>query len=106
MCGVIHLGGTRFEIDCLLVDPFWWRHPDPPIDLTRFTLDQPSAGPRPEPWKIELTKIGEMLATVGQFRDAELSNRLGNAVSEAGNSIAEQAEANVRFEWTPHELTN
>jgi hypothetical protein len=47
-----------------------------------------------------------MLATVGQSQDAELSNRLGNVVSEAGNSIAEQAQAKVRFEWTPHELTN
>jgi len=104
MCGVIHLSGQRFEIDCQLVDPFWWRHPDPVIDLTRLTLDHPAAGVHPEPWKVELTKIGEILATVGNFRDAELANRLGDVVAEAGNSIARQAEVDIQFEWTAHEV--
>jgi hypothetical protein len=102
MCGIYHLPGGALVVDCQIVDPFWWRHPDPPIDFTRFTFDRPEAE-RPEPWKIELTKIGEMLAAVGQFRDAELSNRLGSVIAEAGNSIAQEADVDVRFEWTAHE---
>jgi hypothetical protein len=65
-----------------------------------------SRRPSAPPARTSPTKIGEIVATVGQFQDAELSNRLGNVVSQAGNSIAEQAQAKVRFEWTPHELTN
>ncbi|WP_329484279.1 hypothetical protein OG555_19215 [Kribbella sp. NBC_01484] len=102
MCGTIHLGTNKLEIDCELADPFWWRHPDPVIDLTRLVLDNPEAGPRPEPWKVELTQIGQILATVGHFRNADLADRLGHVVAEAGNDIAEQAKVDIRFEWTPH----
>lgn len=101
MCGVLHLGGHRFEIYCEFIDPDWWR-PGPPIDLTRFTLGV-ETGPRPGPWRAELTKVGEILATAGHLRDADLANRLGDVAAEIGNSIAEQAQADVRFSWPPHD---
>lgn len=102
MCYTQKLLDRNFEVPCEDVDPLWWRHPDPVIDLTRLVLDRPDSGPRPEPWRIELTQIGQILETVGHFRNAELANRLGDVVAAAGNDIAEQAKVDIRFEWTGH----
>ena len=102
MCGVIYLGDRRVEIPCLVLDPLWWRHPWPPIDFTQIGLGEDTAGPLPEPWKVELTKLGEMLAAAGRFRDDGQAGRLGAVIVEVGNAIAEQERAEVRFEWAAH----
>ncbi|MEV8441284.1 hypothetical protein AB0425_28230 [Actinosynnema sp. NPDC051121] len=102
MCGIIHLGGQVIEIFCHEIDPDWWRHPWPPVDLTQIGWDGEAGGPQPDPWRVELTKLGDVLATAGHLRDAEQADRLGAVVVEVGNAIAEQARANVRFEWASH----
>jgi hypothetical protein len=105
MCIVYHLGGLKLRVDCEFIDPDWWRHPDPLIDLTRFDLgeDNAATGPRPEPFKVELTKIGDVLFTAGNLRDADHADRLGTVAAEIGNSIAEQAKVDVKLEWTSHQ---
>ena len=104
MCGVFRLQDRSFEIDCMLVDPDWWRHPDPPIDLTRirFETDGPVAV-GPAAWKVELTTIGAMMANVAHLRDGQLADRLGGVLAETGNQIAAAAGADVGFDWTAHD---
>ena len=99
MCGAVFISGQRLDIDCLLIDPDWWR-PVPPIDFTRFkfAVDAPSSA-HPDPWKAELTKITEILSVAHRFSDRDLSDRLANAAVEIGNNIAERAQVDVKFEW-------
>ena len=102
MCGVTYIDGQRLEIDCEVHDPVWWKNPCPVFDFTRLTLDRPIPGSGPERWRAELTEISRILTAVSQFEDTNLSDRLGTAVAEVGNSIAEQAQVDVRFEWSAH----
>jgi hypothetical protein len=77
MCGVIRLGDQTIEIDCRVeLEP--WRHPWPPIDWIQVQLeaDRPT-GPSPVPWQVNLTRIGQVLATAGRLENAELADRLG-----------------------------
>jgi len=99
MCGAVIINGHRFDFDCEYVDPDW-RDPRPVIDFTRFKFAVDSvSGPRPEPWKSELTKITEVLAVAHLFSDRDLSDRLANVVVDIGNSIAERAQVDVKFGW-------
>lgn len=103
MCGVHYLGGQRFEIFCELIDPFWWKHPDPVIDFSRLVFDRLQDGPHVDPWRGELTEISRILGTAVAFQDRELGDRLGSVAAELGNAIAERAGVDARFEWTTHE---
>jgi hypothetical protein len=107
MCGtILLLGSMRLEVPCLIVEQWWRRPPDPgwPIDWNLIELGREDLrGPRPEPWRAELTRIGGILVAAGQLREHHLADRLGRVTAEIGNAVAEQAEVDVRFEWTVHE---
>ena len=105
MCGIIQLpGGQRLEIYCAIIDPLWFLHPDPPIDFTRFRFDGDiKVGPgRPDPGKAELTKIAEILASAGHFRDDKISDELGRVAADLGNRLAAVANVDVQFDWAQH----
>ena len=103
MCGIHHILGNKFEVYCEIIDPFWWRNPDPVVDFTRLVLDRPEYGAQPEPWRGELTEISRILTTASQFEDKALGDRLGNVAAEIGNAIAERASVNIGFEWASHD---
>lgn len=63
MRGIVAIDGHRHEIYSKVIDPFWWRHPDPVFDFTRLVLDRPENGPQPEPWRGELAEMSRILTT-------------------------------------------
>lgn len=103
MCGHIVLFGQDIWIDCE-VRREWWYDPGPLLDLRRLKLrPEEVSGPHPEPWKVELTKIIQILDSVGQIEsDSALASRLGSTVAEAGNAIAQRAEVDIQFMWEEH----
>ena len=103
MCGRIIIFGREIWIDCEIRRE-WWYDPGPLIDFRRLKFGADDVtGPHPEPWKVELTKIVQILDTVGQLEsDSELASRLGTAVAEVANEIAGRAEVDIHFEWESH----
>jgi hypothetical protein len=103
MCGYVKLGpnGREFFIDCILVE-FPWHHPWPPIDFTRISFENTHGGPRPEPWKVELTNVVQILSLAGQFKDTHLADRMAKLAVEAGNSIAKEAGIELEVGWEAH----
>jgi hypothetical protein len=103
MCGYSRLpGGSTIWIDCILVE-FPWHHPWPPVDFTRISLENLHvAGPSPEPWKVELTAITQMLSLAGQLRDTDQANRIAETAVEAGNAISKEAGIDIEFGWDAH----
>ena len=103
MCGIYKLGDKFIEIHCEIIDPFWWKHPDPVIDFTRLVFDRPIEGPHPEPWRGELTEISRIITTAAYFENSQLRDQLGSVAAEIGNAIAERAGIDVRLEWSSHD---
>jgi hypothetical protein len=102
MCGVYHIGNQRFDVYCEIIDPFWWKHPDPFIDFSRVVFDRPIEAGNLETWRGELTEISRIIANAGYFEDKQLGDRLGEVAAEMGNVIAERAAVDVRIEWSAH----
>lgn len=100
MCGVIVLGGQKYEIFCELLDPFWWKRPDPPVDFSRFVLERPDDRGS---WRGELTEISRILVSASQFEDHGIGDRLGTVAAELGNAISERAGVDVQLEWSSHQ---
>ncbi len=101
MCGLVMVGEQRFEIYCEVLDPFWWKHPDPPFDFGRLVLGRPDD--LRESWRGELTEISRILVSASQFEDRGIGDRLGAVAAELGNAISERAGVDVRWEWSGHE---
>lgn len=103
MCGTIQLGAQKVYIDCLAPDLDVWKRHLPPIDWTTVRLgDTEVRGPSPEPWRGDLTRVGDVLSIAGQLEDRELAGRLGLVAAEVGNRIVERLPIDVRFEWVGH----
>jgi hypothetical protein len=103
MCGSIIIGSHSLNVDCFLIDPYWWLHPWPPIDLTQFDFAELAPAGEDRTWKVELTQIGNILSTAAHLSDRELGRRLGSTAAEIGNSIAGQAQVKIAFDWVEHD---
>jgi len=102
MCGTIVLFGREIFIPCLVQKPeFHWRpDPDPLIDFTRMRFRRDELqGPLPDPWKIELTAVAQMLELAGRFENLDMAEKLGSVIAEVGTEIAARAEVDVQFGW-------
>lgn len=103
MCGRIVIFGRDVWIDCQIRRE-WWYDPGPLIDFRRlkFRVEEVT-GPSPDPWKVDLTKIVQILEALGHFEsDGEFASRIGEAVADAGNEIARRAEVDIQFSWESH----
>lgn len=103
MCGHVVVAGRDIWIDCEIRRE-WWYDPGPLIDFRRLKFGAGEvAGPQPEPWRVDLTRIVQMLEMASQFEDPELAAHVGKMVAKAGTQIAERSEVDLQFDWDSHE---
>lgn len=102
MCGHVVIMGQDIWIDCE-VNREWWHDPGPLIDFRWLKFKDEATGPHPEPWKVELTRIVQILDAVGQLNiDRDTASQLGMMAADAGNAIARSADLEIQFTWEDH----
>jgi hypothetical protein len=103
MCGRLTIMGHDIWIDCEVNRDWPPSDPGPLIDFTRLKFREDLAGgPQPEPWRMELTRVVQMLDAASRFQDVDVATRLGTMIAEVGTQIARSADIDIQLTWEAH----